>query len=43
MMINCINEGQQLQSRIFMAPTVIAKESVKIINPLVAPTDNRQK
>ena len=43
MMINCINEGQQLQSRIFMAPTVIAKESVKIINPLVVPTDNREK
>lgn len=43
MMINCINEGKQLQSRIFMAPTVIAKESVKIINPLVVPTDNREK
>ena len=32
MMINCIREGKQLQSRIFMAPTMIAKESVKIIH-----------
>ena len=37
MMINCINEGKQLQSRIFMAPTVIAKESVKIITPPCRP------
>lgn len=33
MIINCIKEGKQLQSRIFMAPTLIMKESVKIINP----------
>lgn len=33
MIINCIREGKQLQSRIFMAPTLISKESVKIIHP----------
>ena len=31
MVVNCIKEGQQLQSRIFMAPTLISKESVRII------------
>lgn len=36
MMINCLKEGKQLQSKIFMAPTLIAKDSIKIINPYTA-------
>ena len=36
MMINCLKEGKQLQSKIFMAPTLIAKDSIKIINSYTA-------
>lgn len=30
---SCLKEGKQLQSRIFMSPTIVARNSVKIINP----------
>ena len=33
LLVTCIKEGRQLSTKIFMAPTIVSRDSVKIIHP----------